>query len=256
MEEGIRINRILSEAGICSRRQADQMIREGRITVDNTPALMGMKVLPGQEVCLDGKPVKKEEEKILLAVWKPRGVVCTTDRRWGDVLLEDIVKYGKRIYPVGRLDKESEGLILMTNQGDLLNKILKSENYHEKEYLVTTDQPVTDRMIQTMAEGVWLEDLQRRTRPCRIERTGSHSFRIILTQGLNRQIRRMCLSQGLTVKSLKRIRIMNIRLEGLKCGEFREVTAGERKQLEKMLAHSQNNTEKQFEKQFGKDRKR
>ncbi len=231
--EGIRLNRFLSEAGVCSRREADRRIEDGRVTIDGLVAKVGQKLMTGQKVACDGIPVSGKEVPVLLAVNKPRGIVCTTSDKDRAENIVEFLNYPVRIYPVGRLDKDSEGLILMTNEGELVNRILRARYGHEKEYLVTVDKPVTDDFIRKMGAGVKILDTV--TRPCEVEKTGKMSFRIILTQGLNRQIRRMCEALGYKVQTLKRIRILNITLDGLKTGEYREVTAKERQKLEYML---------------------
>ncbi len=231
----VRLNKWLSDAGICSRREADRYILAGRVTVDGIQAVPGCQVRKGQKVFVDGKPVKREREVILLAVNKPAGVVCTTDQRWGDRTLEELVNFPKRVFSVGRLDKDSEGLILMTNQGELANQILKAGNCHEKEYLVTVDKPVTEKFLSGMAKGVPLKELHTVTRPCRVEKAGENRFRIVLTQGLNRQIRRMCEQFDYRVVKLVRTRIMNIELGRLKSGTYREVSRREYATLLQML---------------------
>lgn len=228
-QEPIRLNKYLSEAGFCSRREADRMIEQGRISVDGERALQGMRVLPSQRIMADGKEVIREEERIILAVNKPAGIVCTSARHSGERNIVDFVNYPKRVYPVGRLDKNSEGLILMTNQGDIVNTVLKASNYHEKEYIVTVNKPVTQEFLTAMREGVPVNGTV--TRPCRVKREGKKSFRIILTQGLNRQIRRMCEYLGYRVESLIRIRIMNICLGDLPLGEYRPLTQEEIREL-------------------------
>ena len=230
--ESIRLNKYLSDAGICSRRQADRWIEEKRITVNGEIAGMGMKVAPDSEVCLDGKLIKKEEKKVLLAMNKPAGIVCTAEKRERNNIV-DYMKYPKRIYPVGRLDKDSTGLLLLTNDGELVNKIMRAGNYHEKEYLVSVNKPVTEEFCRKMSRGVAILDTV--TRPCKVEKTGEKSFRIILTQGLNRQIRRMCETLGYRVMTLQRVRIMNIRLGSLKEGTWRNI---ERKELDALLSDS------------------
>ena len=232
--ESIRLNKYLSDAGICSRRQADRLIEEKRITVNGEIAGTGMKVAPDSEVCLDGKLIKKEEKKVLLAMNKPAGIVCTAEKRERNNIV-DYMKYPKRIYPVGRLDKDSEGLILLTNQGDLVNKIMKASNGHEKEYVVTVDKPVTAKFIEKMSAGVYLDELDVTTRECEVRATGKREFTIILTQGLNRQIRRMCETLGFHVQTLKRVRIMNLRLGNLKTGTYRKVSKEEYEELCELL---------------------
>lgn len=244
MEE-IRLNKFLSEAGVCSRREADRMIEEGRITVDGRKAETGMRVRPDQEIKVGKKLISMErEEEVLLAVYKPEGVVCTTDRREKRNIV-DFVGYPVRIYPIGRLDKDSEGLILMTNIGSLVNKMMRSVNYHEKEYLVTVHKPVTDAFLERMAKGVRIRKeekgevlLDAMTRPCQVEKLGRCSFCIILTQGLNRQIRRMCEALGYQVTHLKRVRVLNIELKGMRPGTWRRVTDKELKELMELLRGS------------------
>ena len=191
MSEAIRINKYLSEAGVCSRREADRQIEAGQVTINGRVAVMGDKVSPTDQVRYGNRLVSKEEETILIAVNKPMGIVCTAEKREKDNIV-DYVNYPKRIYPIGRLDKNSHGLILMTNQGELVNKMMRSRNFHEKEYIVRVNREVTEAFIQGMAKGVYLEQLGVSTRPCQVEKVGRYTFRIILTQGLNRQIRRMC----------------------------------------------------------------
>lgn len=251
----VRLNKLLSEAGICSRREADRWIEAGRVTVDGYRAAPGMQVTKEQQVFVDGKPVQKEEEAIFLAVNKPVGVVCTTEKKWGDPTLEELVHYPKRVFSMGRLDKDSEGLILMTNQGDILNKMMKAGNYHEKEYVVTVDKAVTPDFIQRMSEGVWLKELNTKTRPCRVEKAGEKRFRIVLTQGLNRQIRRMCEYFGYHVVKLVRVRIMNIELGDLPSGKYRNLSKQELSVLQAALKKSQNNTELQYIKKAPKSQK-
>lgn len=235
----VRLNKYLAETGICSRREADRLIEDGRVTVNGQRAGMGRKIHPGDRVLVDGKCCAREEEMILLAVNKPVGVVCTTDKRWGDLTVEELLNYPKRVFSIGRLDKNSEGLLLMTNNGDILNKIMRAGNYHEKEYLVTIDRPVTGEFLQKMAAG-GIPILDQVTRPCRTEKTGKYTFRIVLTQGLNRQIRRMCEYCGCRVTKLRRVRIMNIRLGSLKTGEYRKITDEEIEVLYDMLKKSDN----------------
>lgn len=223
----------MSEAGVCSRREADRLVEQGRVTVDGMPAVVGMQIREDQQVALDGRPVKpdKKEKTILLVVNKPRGVVCSEVSQGNDVNIIEFLKYPKRITYMGRLDKESEGLLLMTNRGDLINQMMRAANYHEKEYEVVVDRPFNDRFLKDMASGVYLKELDVTTRPCTVERLGKKKFRIILTQGLNRQIRRMCKTFGYHVQELKRVRIMNIRLGHLKTGTWRNVTEEELKEL-------------------------
>lgn len=241
MQELVRINKYLSEAGICSRREADRQIAAGHITINGRKAVTGDKVMPGDVVLYGKKPVKKEEEMILLAVNKPAGIVCTAEKRERNNIV-DFVNYPKRIYPVGRLDKDSHGLILMTNQGELVNKIMRGGNLHEKEYIVKVDREITGTFLDKMSEGVYLKDLEVTTRPCQVEKIGKRTFRIILTQGLNRQIRRMCEAFQYRVLDLKRVRIMNIRLGDLKEGANRVLTPEEWKGLQEQIRDSSNET--------------
>ncbi len=235
-ENGVRINKYLSEAGVCSRREADKMVEAGRVCIDGITAVSGSKVLDGQKVTLDGKNVKKEEEEIYLAFYKPKGIVCTTASEENGEKIKNVVEYinyDKRIYPVGRLDQASEGLLLMTNQGDVMEKILRSRYGHEKEYFVKVDHKVTDEFLKKMGQGVPILDTV--TKPCKVWKEDDYSFHIILTQGLNRQIRRMCEYFGYRVVHLRRDRIMNITLDGIKKGRYRKLTLREISELKKML---------------------
>ncbi|NEX01346.1 23S rRNA pseudouridine2604 synthase [Pseudobutyrivibrio sp. NOR37] len=240
MEELYRLNKYLSDAGVCSRRAADAAIEAGEVTVNGEPAVMGMKVTVSDEVRYKGQIVSNVGKKnILLAYNKPAGIVCTAEKREKNNIIEHI-NYPERIYPIGRLDKDSTGLILLTNQGDLVNKIMKAVNAHEKEYIVTVDKDITADFIKDMSSGVYLEELDVTTRKCRVTKTGPREFRIVLTQGLNRQIRRMCQTFGYRVRTLKRVRIMNIELGNLKEDTYRDVNSKEIKELMKMLEGSKN----------------
>lgn len=234
--EGIRINKFLSEAGYCSRRQADQLLESGHIEIDDQVAEVGQKVLPGQSVSVDGVPVTKEEEHILIAFHKPKGIVCTTGNYENNII--DYIHYPKRIYPIGRLDKESSGLILLTNDGDIVNRMLRASNYHEKEYIVTVNKDLTREFLDGMANGVPILDTV--TRKCKVKAMGKRTFSIVLTQGLNRQIRRMCEYFDYRVRELKRVRIMNVELGNLKEGTYRDVTLEEWKELNRLMKHSRN----------------
>lgn len=231
----VRINKYLSAAGFCSRREADRLVEAGRVSIDGRVAGMGDKVSYGQKVQVDNKDISVEEEKILLAFNKPAGIVCTTTDSQGANNIVDYIGYNKRIYPIGRLDKDSHGLILMTNNGEIMDKILRSANGHEKEYIVEVNKDIDDEFVKNMSNGVYLEELERTTLPCRVYKDGKRKFRIILTQGLNRQIRRMCDNLGYRVVDLKRIRIMNIVLGDLKEGSYRNVTDKEYSRLLSML---------------------
>lgn len=228
--EEIRLNKFLSDAGFCSRRQADRLIEEGHVKVNNETALMGQKVTLLDKVTVDGKEVSREEEQIVIAFNKPVGVECTTDKNNPDNIV-DYINYKKRIYPIGRLDKNSQGLILLTNDGALVNNILKASNYHEKEYVVTVDKPITEEFIKQMSKGVKIID--QVTRPCVVKKVNKHTFNIILTQGLNRQIRRMCETLGFKVQKLKRVRIMGVHLDNLPIGNYRNLTNSELDSLKK-----------------------
>lgn len=236
---GIRINKFLSEAGVCSRREADRKIENGEVTINDRIAVTGDKVVSGDKVYVNGRPVKKEEERILLVLNKPKGIVCTAEKREKNNVI-DFMKYPKRIYPIGRLDKDSEGLLLMTNDGEIVNKIMRSGNMHEKEYIVTVNKPVTDSFVRGLAGGVPLVELGATTRKCKVEKIANRKIRIVLTQGLNRQIRRMCEYFGYRVEKLERVRIMNIKLGDLKPGEYREVTPKEYEKLMKLIQNSSN----------------
>jgi 23S rRNA pseudouridine2604 synthase len=230
-----RINKFLSETGFCSRREADKLLEQGRITINGKIPELGTKVSENDEVRVDGKLVRETNEKpIYLAFHKPVGVECTTNQKVRDNIV-DYINYPKRIFPIGRLDKASEGLIFMTNDGDIVNKILRARNNHEKEYIVTVNRPITDRFIEKMSNGVPILDTV--TRKCKVEQVSKNIFRIILTQGLNRQIRRMCEYLGYEVTALKRTRIINISLD-IPVGRYRDLTDGEITQLNKLIEPS------------------
>ena len=240
MEELFRLNKYLSDAGVCSRRAADAAIEAGEVMVNGQPAVMGMKVSSSDQVLFRGQPVSNADKKqILIAYNKPAGIVCTAEKREKNNIV-DHLNYPERIYPIGRLDKDSTGLLLLTNQGDLVNKIMRAVNAHEKEYIVTTDKEITADFIKQMSAGVYLDELDTVTRKCQVTKLGPNKFKIILTQGLNRQIRRMCQALGYRVRSLKRVRIMNIELGNLKEDTYRDVTSEELKKLNKMLEGSRN----------------
>ena len=233
--EPVRLNKYLSEAGVCSRREADRLIASGRVTVDGRPGETGMKVCPGQKVCIGKKVVSRQEEMVLLAVNKPVGIVCTEERRECGSIIR-YLDYPVRVTYIGRLDKDSRGLLLMTNNGDIINQIMLSANRHEKEYKVTVDREVTRDFLDRMAAGVPILDTV--TRPCQVQKIGKYTFSIILTQGMNRQIRRMCEALGYQVKDLLRTRILNIRLGNLKEGEYRQVTDEELNELYEQIRGS------------------
>lgn len=235
----MRINKFISETGICSRREADKWIEAKRVTINGIVAELGSTVGPGDEVRIDGRPIGAKKKHIYIALNKPVGITSTTETQVkGNIV--DFVGHSERIFPIGRLDKDSEGLILMTNDGNIVNKILRAENNHEKEYIVTVNKPVTPMFLQGMAGGVRI--LGTITKPCRVYKEGERVFRIILTQGLNRQIRRMCEAFGYRVVRLQRIRIMNIRLGSLKTGKWRDLTAGEMTDLFGILDQEPSNS--------------
>jgi len=231
----MRINKYLSETGIISRCGADKWIAEGKVTINGELATVGSQVEDGDIVCVGGKEVKKEQQLVYIALNKPVGITSTTERHIkGNVV--DFVNHPLRIFHIGRLDKESEGLLLLTNDGDIVNKILRAENHHEKEYIVQVDKPITEQFIKQMGAGV--DILDTTTLPCYVEKISDKVFKIILEQGLNRQIRRMCSALGYSVKRLQRIRIMNIKLGNLKVGQWRNLTDKEQAELFKLLNYT------------------
>ena len=231
-QEPVRLNKYLSEAGVCSRREADRLIESGKVTVDGQRAQTGMKIRPGQEVRVGRKVVSRKDEMVVLAVNKPRGIVCTEEKRERNSIVR-FLDYPIRVTYIGRLDKDSRGLLLMTNNGDIINRMMRAANHHEKEYKVTVDHEITGEFLEKMAGGVAILDTV--TRPCKVEKLGKYTFSIILTQGLNRQIRRMCEALGYEVKDLVRVRVMNIRLGSLKEGGYREVTDEELDELYRLI---------------------
>lgn len=235
----MRLNKYLSDAGVCSRREADRLVQDGKVTVDGKTAVLGMQIEEGQEIWVNGKEVRREEKKVLLLFHKPRGIECTANPKIKNNVIS-YIDYPIRIYYIGRLDKDSEGLLLLTNQGELVNKMMRAGNCHEKEYLVTVDKPVTDDFIKKMSSGVPI--LGTVTRKCQVEKTGKKTFRIILTQGLNRQIRRMCEYLGYRVKRLKRVRVMNLELGSLPAGQYREATKKELEELKSLIRDSSETT--------------
>lgn len=231
----MRINKYLSETGIVSRRGADKWIEEGKVTINGELATVGSQVENGDIVCVDGKEVEREQQLVYIALNKPVGITSTTERHIkGNVV--DFVNHPLRIFHIGRLDKDSEGLLLLTNDGDIVNEILRAENHHEKEYIVQVDHSITDEFIRKMGAGVNILDTT--TLPCHVEKISDKVFKIILEQGLNRQIRRMCSALGYSVKRLQRIRIMNIKLGNLKVGQWRDLTDKERTELFKLLNYT------------------
>lgn len=235
-DNGIRINKFLSDAGLCSRREADRYIAEGRVKIDGIKAEIGSRVRHESRVTLNGRPVINKEKRVLIAFNKPVGIVSTTSTKDPDNII-DFINYPSRIFPIGRLDKDSEGLILLTNDGDLVNSILRERYGHEKEYIVTVNKEVTREFVKQMSEGVPILDTV--TKPCRVSMIDKNTFRIILTQGLNRQIRRMCEYLGYRVVKLVRVRIMNITLGKLKSGTWRNVTSKELEELSRLLERNE-----------------
>ena len=220
----MRLNKYISETGVCSRREADKWIDAGRVTCNGNPAALGTQVGEGDVICIDGQPIGAKKKQIYIALNKPVGVTCTTEAHIEDNIIE-LLRYPERIFPIGRLDKDSEGLILLTNDGDIVNEILRSENNHEKEYIVTVDRPITDLSLKMMASGIKI--MGELTKPCKVGRIDQKSFRMILTQGLNRQIRRMCSALGYKARRLQRVRIMNIHLGTLGSGQWRHLSDSE-----------------------------
>lgn len=226
-----RLNKYLAACGICSRREADKLIESGRVRVNGQPAVSGMQVSETDLVEVDKKSARPVSAKVVLAYHKPVGVTCTEKDKYAKKTIIEAVRYPVRLTYAGRLDKDSDGLMILTNDGELIQRMMKGANRHEKEYTVKVDKEITERFLEEMARGVYLKELDETTRPCEIKKTGKFTFQIILTQGLNRQIRRMCESLGYKVRSLTRIRIMNIELKGLKTGEYRELKDDELSRL-------------------------
>lgn len=233
-----RINKFLSEVGYCSRREADKLIDAGRVTINGVVPEMGTKIAPNDVVAVDGEKIKNTKTSfVYLAFNKPVGIVCTTDTSVEKDNIIDFINYPKRIFPIGRLDKPSEGLILLTDDGDIVNKILRASNNHEKEYIVTVDKPISQTFVERMAGGIYIEDLGKRTKKCKVQKLGTYKFKIILTQGLNRQIRRMAEYLNYEVQTLKRVRIMNIKLD-MPIGKYRELTKEEFIELNTLISNS------------------
>ena len=248
MRNRMRLNKYLAQCGICSRRDADKLIEQGKVLVNGQVAGMGQQVEETDTVQVGKKILQGKQTQKVLAFYKPVGVTCTERDPHAEKKIMDMIRYPERLTYAGRLDKDSEGLLLMTNNGDIVNRIMRAGNMHEKEYLVTVNRPVTDAFLHGMANGVPLVELGTTTRKCRVERTGKKQFRIILTQGLNRQIRRMCEYFGYRVQKLVRVRIMNIELGDLESGKYRDVTPEEFKKLKQLIAHSSNQPVRPMEK--------
>ncbi len=231
-EEGMRLNKYLARCGVCSRRDADQLIVSGQVTINGETARTGQLVEPGDRVQVGKKAIVLEEHRrVTLAFYKPSGVVCTERDAHAKSKITDVIKYPVRVTYAGRLDKDSEGLLLLSNDGDLIDAMMRGANGHEKEYVVKVDREITDVFLNKLAQGVYLRELKTTTRPCGVTGIGKYTFRIVLTQGLNRQIRRMCGELGYRVQSLKRIRVMNVMLGDLKPGAYRELTEQEYAEL-------------------------
>ncbi len=244
-EESISLNKYISSTGICSRREADKMIDEGRVTINDAPTQKGNRVFEGDVVCIDGKPLQSKPKPIYLAFNKPVGIVCTTDLKEPKNII-DYINHPERLFPIGRLDKPSEGLIFLTNDGDIVNKILRAGNNHEKEYIVTVRQHINPVFIKKMGEGIPILDTI--TKECHVEMVDNHTFKIILTQGLNRQIRRMCEFLNYEVTKLKRVRIMNIKLGNVRIGQWRELTSKEMLQINQLIGSSSKTEEASMDK--------
>ena len=226
-DNGVRINKYIASCGVCSRRDADTLVERGDVTINGKVANPGDRVLPGDSVKVGAKLIRQSEETVVLAYYKPYGVTCTERDRFADLTVKDAVKYKKRVTYAGRLDKESEGLLLLSNNGDLIQSMMKGSNNHEKEYIVRTTKPITEAFISKMSAGVFLKELNTVTKPCEVKRISKNTFNIILTQGRNRQIRRMTEACGNKVASLKRVRVLNVTLDGLKPGEYRVLSQKE-----------------------------
>lgn len=229
--EQIRLNKYLAQCGVCSRREADKLIEQGRVLVNGQVAAVGQQVSPSDEIKVNHKILQGQEEKKVLAFYKPIGVTCTEKDPHAEKIIADMIHYPVRVTYAGRLDKDSEGLLLLTNDGELINAMMRGANRHEKEYLVKVDKEITPDFLNRMAGGIYLKELEITTRECTVEQEGKFTLRIILTQGVNRQIRRMCKVCGYQVKSLKRIRVVNVLLDNLKPGQYREIVGEELKEL-------------------------
>lgn len=235
MENRTRLNKYLAECGVCSRREADKLIADGKVSVNGQTAMMGMSVSPGDEVVANGRKLNRREAKVYLAYYKPIGVTCTEKDRFAEKTLKEAIDYPVRVTYAGRLDKESEGLMLLTNDGELIDRLMRGSNSHEKEYVVKVNKPLPDDFKEKMEAGIFLKDLNVKTKPCKVEIIGPYSFGIVLTQGLNRQIRRMCESLGLKVEILVRVRVANIEIGKLRPGTLRRLNREEETQLKAMV---------------------
>lgn len=230
-EGRVRLNKYLADCGVCSRREADKLIEQGRVAVNGQTAAMGCRVTERDSIAVNGRQLQGKPRRVVLAFYKPEGVTCTEQDKHAEKIINDYVKYPVRVTYAGRLDKDSEGLLLLTNDGDLIEAVMRGAHKHEKEYIVKVNKEIEPPFLEKMAAGVYLPELRQTTRPCKVSHTGKYTVRIVLTQGLNRQIRRMCKVCGYEVKQLKRIRVMNVRLEKLTPGKYREVQGQELEQL-------------------------
>jgi 23S rRNA pseudouridine2604 synthase len=239
--DSIRLNKAISDSGYCSRRQADTLIEKGRVTLNGKEVKLGDRAMPNDEIRVDGKLITENDKLVYIALNKPIGITCTTDQRVkGNVV--DFIGHSERIFHVGRLDKPSEGLLLMTNDGDIVNKILRAGNRHEKEYIVKVNKPINKDFVARMSSGIYLRELKVKTKQCEVKRLNKFTFKIVLIQGLNRQIRRMCEALGYEVRSLKRIRIMNLELGNLPVGAWRDLTPKEIQKLRESVSESDNSS--------------
>ena len=237
-DEKTRLNKYIAECGVCSRREADRLIEAGKVTVNGKTANMGVKVSLADEVIVNGRKLTKKEEKVVLAYYKPIGITCTEKDRFADRTLKDAFDYPIRVTYAGRLDRETEGLLLMTNDGELINRLMKGSNEHEKEYYVKVTNQLSSDFKEKMEKGVFLSELNRKTKPCKVDIIGPYTFKIILTQGLNRQIRRMCSELGYKVNALQRVRVANISLGKLRPGTFRTLSKDEKAELYRIVGMS------------------
>ena len=237
-DEKTRLNKYIAECGVCSRREADRLIEAGKVTVNGKTANMGVKVSLTDEVIVNGRKLTKKEEKVVLAYYKPIGITCTEKDRFADRTLKDAFDYPIRVTYAGRLDRETEGLLLMTNDGELINRLMKGSNEHEKEYYVKVTNQLSSDFKEKMEKGVFLSELNRKTKPCKVDIIGPYTFKIILTQGLNRQIRRMCSELGYKVNALQRVRVANISLGKLRPGTFRKLSKDEKAELYRIVGMS------------------
>lgn len=242
-QETVRLNKYLAECGVCSRRDGDKLIASGKVTIDGRVAVMGERVVGTETIAVQGKILQGRNQKIVLAYYKPVGVTCTERDKYAEKTVTEEIGYPVRVTYAGRLDKDSEGLLLLSNDGELIRRMMKASEKHEKEYRVRTKQTLTEEFLQKMSGGVYLKELDVTTRPCTVEQIGRNTFRIVLTQGLNRQIRRMCRELGFEVTALKRVRVLSVTLDGLAPGEYRELDREELQKLYQMTGMVQHGSE-------------